>query len=153
MSSNRDDILRRLERWVDEALSLEDPPAGVDAEILSALDTDDPGTRGGVDARGDAYSLWAAMTALTHEIKLQGRAFKELHTTLGAQESRSADEIRAAHREREREVQREAERRCRRDVLGALIDLRDRLGRGLDAVHAVESEMPRRIRRQKNLPR
>jgi len=34
---------------------------------------------------------------------------------------------------------RETERRCRKEVLGILIDLRDRMGRGLDSVQAGEA--------------
>ncbi len=71
------------------------------------------------------------MTALSQEVKLQGRAFRELENTLRGEPARIADEIRAAQRERERELQREAERRCRREILGALLDMRDRLERGL----------------------
>ena len=48
-----------------------------------------------------------------------------------------------AERERDllRETEREAERRCRKEVLGVLIDLRDRLGRGLESVRASEGEI------------
>jgi molecular chaperone GrpE len=84
------------------------------------------------------------MTALQHEVKLQGRAFKELHNTLGTQASRMADEIRAAYRERERDIQRDTERRSRREMLSTLIDLRDRLARGLESVRAAEAETSRR---------
>jgi molecular chaperone GrpE (heat shock protein) len=152
---NREDLLRRFEQWLDGALSAEDPPAGIDAEVLAALvarDTDvnrggnpdgGSGTGSGIDRPDDAYALWAAMTALTHEVKLQGRAFKELHHTLGTQSSRTADDIRAAYREREHDVQRDAERRSRREIVGALLDLRDRLARGLDSVRAVESAVMR----------
>ena len=84
------------------------------------------------------------MTALAHEVKLQGRAFKELHNTLGTQTSRMAEEIRVAYRDRERDVQRDTERRIRREMLSTLIDLRDRLGRGLDSVRAAEVEMSKR---------
>jgi molecular chaperone GrpE len=73
------------------------------------------------------------MTALTQEVKLQGRSFKELNDTLGSQASRMA--------ERERDLLRETERRCRKEVLGVLIDLRDRLGRGLESVRASEAEI------------
>ena len=73
------------------------------------------------------------MTTLTQEVKLQGRAFKELNDTLGSQANRMA--------ERERELLRETERRCRKEALGVLIDLRDRLGRGLESVRASEAEM------------
>jgi molecular chaperone GrpE len=139
---NREDLLRRFEHWVDEALALEDPPDGIDAGLLAAL----TGTEasGAIDRPHDSYALWAAMTALAHEVKLQGRAFKELHNTLGTQTSRMAEEIRVAYRDRERDVQRDTERRIRREMLSTLIDLRDRLGRGLDSVRAAEVEMSKR---------
>jgi molecular chaperone GrpE len=133
---SREEILRRFEEWLDGALAAEEPPRGVDAEILSAVADESQGRAGPEPAA--AYSLWAAMTALTQEVKLQGRSFKELNDTLGAQESRMA--------ERERELQRETERRCRKEVLGVLIDLRDRLGRGLESVRASEAEIPKAAR-------
>jgi molecular chaperone GrpE len=140
---NRDDILRRFEHWLDDAMAAEDPPDGIDAEMLATMAEANAESNTGPDHPGDSYALWAAMTALTHEVKLEGRAFKELHNTIGTQASRMADEIRAAYRERERDVQRAAERRSRREVLAALIDLRDRLARGLESVRAVESEIAR----------
>lgn len=126
---SREEILRRFEEWLDVALAAEEPPRGIDAEILAAVTG---GSEDGVRAAPTAaYSLWAAMTALTQEVKLQGRSFKELNDTLGSQASRIA--------ERERELQRETERRCRKEVLGVLIDLRDRLVRGLESVRASEA--------------
>src|SRR6266487_3568134 len=140
---DRADILRRFEQWLDEALSGEEPPSGIDAEILGTIADDHPDANG-PGRSDDSYTLCAAMTALTHEVKLQGRAFKELHNTLVAQTSRVADDARDASREREREVHREAERRSRREILGSLIDLRDRLGRGLEVVRAAQSDVPGR---------
>jgi molecular chaperone GrpE len=134
---SREEILRRFEKWLDGALAAEEPPRGVDAEIMAAM------AGGGEDrarpAPADAYSLWAAMTALTQEVKLQGRSFKELNDTLGSQASCMA--------ERERDLLRETERRCRKEVLGVLIDLRDRLGRGLESVRASEAETSKAARR------
>jgi hypothetical protein len=134
---NRDEILRRLEQLLDSVWSDEAPPAGIDPEILAVVtgaeDTE-------ADRRCDSYSLWAAVTALTQEVKLQGRTFLELNRTLEAQTSRLLEEVRAAHAERERNLQREAERRCRREALSALIDLRDRLGRGRESARAREVE-------------
>src|SRR5437867_1758480 len=128
---NRDEILRRFEQLLDSALA-EEAPAGIDPEILAALageEAGDDGGRAGEDAaalrRCDSYALWAALTALAQEVKLQGRAFQELNHTLDAQTGRLLEEIRAAYAERERNLQREAERRCRREALNALIDLRD----------------------------
>ena len=140
----RDEIVRRFEAWLDLLLAREDPPGGIDAEILAALagrDALDRGARDRASGEGvdgtdapadavDAYGLWAAVTALTHEIKLQGRAFKELNGTLATQAATMADQLRTAYRERERELQREIERQRDRRILDALIDLHDRLGRG-----------------------
>ena len=141
---SRAEILRRFEEWLDGALTAEEPPRGVDAEILAAVTGDkeagSQGTEGGMkSAPTAAYSLWAAMTALTQEVKLQGRSFKELNDTLGSQANRMA--------ERERELLRETERRCRKEVLGVLIDLRDRLGRGLESVRASEAEVSKAVPR------
>jgi molecular chaperone GrpE len=133
---DRDEILRRFEALLDSALTSEAPPAGIDAEILSSVMAND-----GADPGVDSYALWTAMTALTQEIKLQGRAFQELNHTLAAQTEKIADELRAVYTERERALQREAERRSRREVLSALIDLRDRLGRGLESVRTREMEI------------
>jgi len=133
---SREAVLRRFEEWLDGALAAEEPPRGVDAEILAALAGDGEGRAS--PAPTAAYSLWAAMTALTQEVKLQGRSFKELNDTLGSQASRTA--------ERERELLRETERRCRKEVLGVLIDQRDRLGRGLESVRASEAEIAKAAR-------
>jgi molecular chaperone GrpE len=127
----REEILQRFGEWLDSALAAEEPPRGVDAEILAAMGADSRYPTH--SAPSDAYSLWAATTALTQEVKLQGRSFKELNDTLGAQERRMA--------ERERDLVRETERRCRKEVLGVLIDLRDRLGRGLESVRVSEGEI------------
>ncbi len=131
---SREEILRRFEEWLDGALAAEEPPRGVDAEILAAIAGDGEGP-----APASAYSLWAAMTALTQEVKLQGRSFKELNDTLGSQASRMA--------ERERELLRETERRCRAEILGILMDLRDRLQRGLESLRASQAELSKTARR------
>lgn len=138
---SRDEMLRRFEKWLDSTLTGEEPPGGIDAEILSALAADGSEENGWPDRRCDSYTLWAAMTALTQEVKLQGRAFKELNDALNLQAARMAEEVRAAYREREREAQREAERRCRKEILGALIDLRDRLERGIESARAGAAEI------------
>lgn len=148
---SRDEILRRFEQWLDGALAAADPPGGIDAEILRSLAAESgdesTGPEQGIDRRSDAYALWATVTVLIQEVKLQGRAFKELGDGIGSQVSRVGEEIRTAYRERERDLQRDAERRCRREILGSLIDVRDRLGRGLDSVRATGSEIPTPSRR------
>jgi hypothetical protein len=135
--TDRDEILRRFEALLDSALTGEEAPSGIDAEILSSVmaGTEDD------SRRCDSYALWTAMTALIQEIKLQGRAFQELNHTLTAQTEKMAEELRSVYAERERSLQREAERRSRREALRSLIDLRDRLGRGLASVRAREEEI------------
>jgi molecular chaperone GrpE len=137
---SRDQLVSRFEEWLDNAFTAEHPPEGIEAEILSAL------TSGESEHAADqtsSYALWAAMTALSQEVKLQGRAFKELAATLDSQPARIGDEIRAAYREREHDIQREAERRCRKEILGSLIDLRDRLERGLQSAKQSAAEISR----------
>ena len=143
IGTDRGEILRRFETLLDSALAAEDPPAGIDAEILESVLNDSPDSGGDPAGVGgcDSYALWAAMTALTQEIKLQGRAFQELNRTLAAQPEKIADELRAVYAERESALRRETERRCRRDILGAMIDLHDRLARGRDSVRTSEREL------------
>jgi len=131
---DRDAIVRRFEDLLDSALSREAAPAGIDAEILSAVIEGTPDD----ETACDSYTLWAAMTALTQEIKLQGRAFQELNLTLASQTAKIADELKAVYAEREKTLQRDAERRARREILNALIDLRDRLARGRESVRLQE---------------
>ena len=102
---DRSEILRRFEEYLDTAMAEEGPPAGIPAEILE-------GDAGSESAPMDWYTMWAAVTALTQEIKLQGRAFKQMGETLAA----------------------DAERRSRKESLNGLLEMRERLQRGLEAV-------------------
>uniref|UniRef100_Q01SX5 GrpE protein n=1 Tax=Solibacter usitatus (strain Ellin6076) TaxID=234267 RepID=Q01SX5_SOLUE len=110
---DRAEILRRFELWLDTAMEDEAPPPGIPPEILSG----DAGTE---TAATDSYAMWAAMTALTQEVKLQGRAFKQLSETLSA----------------------EGERRGRKESLGALLEMRERLARGLEGLRGLEEVRP-----------
>lgn len=105
---DRSEILLRFEKWLDTAMS-EDPPQGIPTEILAS----DPDQE---SAPMDWYTLWSAITALTQEVKLQGRAFKQLSENLAA----------------------EGERRGRKESLGALLEVRERLLRGLEGTRGYE---------------
>ena len=153
----RERLLRRFENWLDEALSDEDPPEGLAAEIIEALDagrdTEGPEER---EDSFDLYSLWGGMTALSQEVKLQGRTFKQLNDSLmplgemGSQidevlhahddalsEARAlAETVSAERSEREEEVSARAERLARQELLETLLDLRDRLSRGLESARS-----------------
>ncbi len=102
---DRNEILRRFEERLDAALAHEDAPRGIPEELLA-----DAGI-GPEDDAVDRYRMWAALTALTQEVKLQGRTFKQLSDTLG----------------------RDNEARSRKEVLDGLLDLRERLLRGAEA--------------------
>lgn len=137
---DRQTILRRFEAWLDEAQEEEEPPEGLAAEILSALTsgTDEP-----PDGRCDSYSMWAAVTAATQEVKLQGRSFKQLSDTLEplSRLPGSVEAVLQAHQSAAAEIERQAEARARRQVLDLLLDQRERLGRGLAAASQSAAKM------------
>jgi molecular chaperone GrpE len=110
----RTEILQRFERWLDAAMAEEDPPQGIPDEILA-------GDAAPETSPTDWYAMWAATTALTQEVKLQGRAFKQLSETHAA----------------------EAERRGRKESLGALLEMRERLLRGLEGARGHATLQPR----------
>src|SRR5258708_3810186 len=107
---DRSEILQRFEQWLDSATAEEVPPPGIPPEILAGDSA--PAENGPTDW----YTMWAAMTALTQEVKLQGRAFRQLSEALTT----------------------EGERRGRKESLGALLEMRERLSRGLEGLRALE---------------
>jgi molecular chaperone GrpE len=125
----REEMLRRFEAWLDTALADEQPPQGLPAGILESITSED-GTRS--DGRCDLYSMWAAITALTQEVKLQGRTFKQLNETL-APVADLAPQL--------TEIERDAQERVRREMLDVLLDLRDRLRRGIDAARESSAKL------------
>lgn len=108
----------RFERWLDEASQAAELPAGIAAEVAREVEEDRTGAAGSCDL----YSLWSAMTALTQEVKLQGRTFKQLALLVQEQAATAADD--------------EADEADGPDpdkLLEALLAARDRLKRGLQA--------------------
>ena len=126
---DREEISRRFEAWLDSVLAAEEPPQGIAAELLSALTVE---AGASTDGQCDLYSMWAAVTALTQEVKLQGRTFKQLSETL-APVADLAPQLPKA--------QRKAQEQARREMLDVLLDLRDRLARGLEAARASQAKM------------
>ena len=110
---DRSEILQRFEQWLDTAMTEEGPPQGIPAAILAGDSVPE-------NSPTDWYTMWAAMTALTQEVKLQGRAFKQLSENLAV----------------------DAERRGRKESLGALLEMRERLSRGLEGVGGREPLRP-----------
>jgi molecular chaperone GrpE len=145
-------ILQRFARWLDDVLTDEQTLEGVPAELLTELYDDQQPN--GVDPGAGAYDLhstWSAITALTQEIKLQGRTFKQLsekiepfdslnatvdqlatkHETALSEARRIAEEGRMDRRQRESELQTVARNRARRELIGLIIEIRDSLMIGM----------------------
>lgn len=139
-------LMQRFSDLLDRALS-EQRPEGIADEIWESLEveeSDDP----------DLYTLWSAMTSLTQEVKLQGRAFKQLSETLAPVDNLSRqlpevlrahdDALAAAHalatdsanadQHHREQQQRSLENLMKKNFFDLLLDLRDRLKRGLQGV-------------------
>ena len=163
-------ILQRFAKWLDDVLAEEKPLEGVAAELLSELyDERDSDTTGPAESTYDLHSTWSALTALTQEIKLQGRAFKQLsdkmepfagldasidrllaaHGDALSDARRIAEEGRTDRTQRESELKREAHDRVRRELIGMIIDIRDRLILGQRSAH----ESQRKLNEHRNLRR
>ena len=147
-------ILNRFANWLDQVLADELPLEGIGAELLSELG-DDSGrdTDLAVDPPSGLYATWEAMTTLNQEVRLQGRAFKQLAEKIApiAELGGSLDALCSAHQEavteirrvggesrlerseRESELTRNARDRAHRELVGALVEIRDRMIIGLHA--------------------
>ena len=145
-------ILQRFAVWLDDVLAEEKPLEGVAEELLAELyddvRSDTVNKMAGAD---DLHSTWSAMTALTQEIKLQGRAFKQLNEKMAsftgldatidqflathrpalADARRIAEAVRADRTERETELKLAARSHARRALIGVITEIRDSLIIGL----------------------
>lgn len=72
----RGQLIARFAQWLDQVLVEEPPPRGLPEELLNEAAALVAGNQPA--ASTDLYSLFAALTGLTGEIRLQGRAFKQL---------------------------------------------------------------------------
>lgn len=123
MSGPEPDARARLRetvvRWLDEFDAAEPPPAGVAPDILASP-----------EAAPDLFTLLDQLTALTRETQLQGRATNRLHADLTAAMERLAQAVTPADAVARRLA--EARREARLEVIGELLEVRDRLTRGLE---------------------
>jgi molecular chaperone GrpE len=141
---SRDELRRQLveqfEQWVDRMLDGEPPPQGLPDELLASVQELTGGQANLPEQGCDLYTLFAALTTLSGEIRLQGRAFKQVTESLTpladlpgqleqiqSAQSESADLLtRMQQQEEEASVMPSS-----KEVLGVLFDLYDRLQRGL----------------------
>ena len=152
----REMLLRGFAAWLDSALASEELPQGLTAELFSALANGDPlpPLDSAVPGRGcDLYSLWAAMIALTQEIRLQGRAFKQLNETLlrsakPAEDSIGEEQPAEEPRSGVAKASPTSSRQPRKQEIDVLLDLRDRVERsGATARNAAQELAPSRLPR------
>jgi molecular chaperone GrpE len=138
------DVRRRLvaqfEQWLDRMAAGEPAPEGLPAEILADVQAQSP-TSG---LESDLYTVFSALTTLSGEIRLQGRAFKQLADALAplsqlpgkferleiAQASVAEELTAALSAEPEAETEPTGLPPAR-EVLAVVFDLYDRLERGL----------------------
>jgi molecular chaperone GrpE len=152
-------ILERFSRWLDDVLAEEKPLEGLAAELFAELQEEKGSdTVGTSENPYDLHSTWSAMTALTQEIKLQSRTFKQFSEKMalfeGLDESiknllathretlsdarRIAEDGRADRTRRETEMKLAQRDRARRENIGVIIDIREALIIGLRS--ATESQ-------------
>jgi molecular chaperone GrpE len=136
----RERILRRFETWLDDVLQDDKPIEGIAGEILAQLEAETAECESrAAEAGCDLYSLWSAVTALAEETRLQGRAFKQLHESLtpmqGLVESVGGvlQRYMTSLDEQDRRLSESTRQAVLKEVLGILIDMRDRLVRGAEA--------------------
>jgi len=102
-------------RWLDELDTREPPPEGVAPEVLTSA-----------EEAPDLSTLLGQLVALTREVQLQGRATNRLHADLSAAVEHMNQSLTPARQLAE------ARREARHEVIGELLEVRDRLTRGLD---------------------
>jgi len=160
-----DAVMERFNAWAGALLRDEAAPQGLVDELLD-VPGDDAISHWDQAGIVDAYGLWCAVTALTQEVKLQGRAFKQLSENLSGLEDikPSLDRVTGAHAEALEEARRLAreayrqrgetdraaevrvQRQAQRGLLLVLTDLRDRLRRSIEAARTSRETVAARLR-------
>ena len=136
----RERLLRQFEQWMDRMLAGERPPQGLPPELLPeplSTKSDEPAHE------CDLYTLFSSLTSLSGEIRLQGRAFKQLSDILSPltdvpdrlKQLEAAQVEALDHLQDLRNQQQSADARelsaSENDICQVLLDLHDRLDRGL----------------------
>ena len=140
-------IRRQLDGWLGDALADEQPPQGLAADLVSAIEDRTPLPP--IEGNCDLYTLWSAVTALTQEVKLQSRTFKQVSDKLAELPeavAKALDRQSSEPQEDETET-RQASPPERsgpwKEQIDLLLDLRDRFERGLNSVREAGSGLAR----------
>ena len=112
-------LLESVSAWLDELGEAEPAVPGLGPEAISSL-----------DQGPDLYSLLAQLAALTRETQLQGRATNRLHAELGPALQRLAESVVGPDVVARKLA--EARREARLELVGELLEVRDRFARGLE---------------------
>ena len=154
VSPERERMVRSLAVWLDRALEDEPPPVGLTPELISALRNGDElppldEAGDGTDGGSDLYSLWAAMTTLAQEVRVQGRLFKQLNETLLQTGQAAGQSCPATPAAESGGVEESAgSRRPRKQEIDVILDLRDRMERGVATARDAVAELaPARLPR------
>lgn len=135
-------LVAEFEQWLDQTLSDEPPPRGLPESLLTQAmaEVSPEQTDRQTGQETDLYTLFSSLTGLTGEIRLQGRAFKQLSDLLSpvAQLPALLVQLHEAQSESAHLIQAVAEQ-TRPDapdvdfkrVFDVMIDFYDRLQRGL----------------------
>lgn len=111
-------ILARVEAALDLLETGQSPPEGIAAALLENADVQAP----------DLYALLAQMTALTREVQLQGRAANRLSTEV----TQLVQQVSASSEGQISARTSAARREAQTDLLGEILDIRERFARGLE---------------------
>ena len=149
---SRDELRQRLmgqfEQWVDRMLAGEPLPQGLPEELQEQARQVASGEIAFPQQGCDLYTLFSALTALSGEVGLQGRAFKQVADALAPLSNlpQRIRQIEAAQQESAdrlsdllAKVQEEDEPSAMpssKEALGVIFDLYDRLERGLKTLDA-----------------
>lgn len=114
-------ILARVEAALDLLETGQSPPDGIAAALLENADVPAP----------DLYALLAQMTALTREVQLQGRAANRLSTEV----TQLVQQVSASSEGQISARTSAARREAQTDLLGEILDVRERFARGLEEAH------------------
>jgi len=136
----RSRLMAQFEQWLDQTLAGQPPPRGLPDNLLAEAAAIVEGQHSA--AESDLYTLFSSLTALTGEIRLQGRAFKQLSDLLSplSQTPAMLARVYEAQSETALSIQEALTRDAQEDqappvdfkqVCQTMIDLYDRLQRGL----------------------
>ena len=139
-SDVRQRLVAQFEQWLDRMAAGEPVPEGLPADLIAEVQA---GSSAAPALESDLYTLFSALTTLSGEIRLQGRAFKQLTDALAplsqlpgrferveAAQASVAEELSAANAETE-DVADQMGLPSAKEVLEVVFDLYDRLDRGL----------------------